>query len=81
MSTVAEGKHYLAVMDGTGDTRSIWSPDNPDEVAAAKRTFTDLKKKGYIAYSVDEDGDKNEIMREFDPMAGKVIMHKPMVGG
>ena len=32
-----------------GDIKQIWNPDNADEVAAARRTFNDLKAKGHRA--------------------------------
>ena len=69
------------VMDRTGDTRTIFDPNNPVEVEAARETFKTLKKKGYIAYSVKKDGDKGEVMDEFDATAGKSILAPPMRGG
>lgn len=71
----------LCVMDATGDTRTIWDPANPDEVTNARNSFEALRKKGYIAYKVIGSGDKGEIMREFDPQAGKIIMSPPVIGG
>lgn len=71
----------MRVLDHTGDTRSIWDPSKPDEVEAAKATFDALRAKGYLAYSVKRDGDKGEVMREFDPQAGKVILCPPLAGG
>ena len=71
----------LAVMDRTGDTKVMWAAENEDEVANAKRTFDDLKKKGYMAYSVKRNGDKGEQVREFDATAEKLIMAPPMQGG
>lgn len=72
----------IAKMDDTGDTKIIWSKDNDDEVAVARRAFKDLKDKGFIAYSVKgKNGEKNEVIREFDPDSEKIIMAPPMVGG
>lgn len=72
----------LAVMDRSGDTKVIWSADNEDEVAQARKTFTDLKAKGFTAYSVDpKDGNKGEVVKEFDQHAQKLIMVPRMVGG
>jgi hypothetical protein len=71
----------LAVMDRTGDTKLIYDPGNADEVDAARTTFRNLKKKGFIAYKVSGNGDKGEILTEFDATAGKIIMAPPMVGG
>jgi hypothetical protein len=71
----------LAVMDISGDTKTIWDTNNPDEVEAARDTFNRLKKKSYLAYRVADGGGKGEIMREFDPTAGKIIMSPMMAGG
>ena len=71
----------MCVMDVSGDSKTIWDPENSDEVENAKRTFDGLKRKGYTAYRVRDDGKKAEIMREFDPNAGKVILSPAMAGG
>jgi hypothetical protein len=75
-----QGLCGFAVTDRTGDHKSIWDPENPDEVEAAEHTFNSLKKKGYLAFRVNE-GNKGDQMKEFDPKAGKVIMTQPPVGG
>lgn len=71
----------LATMDQTGDTKVIWSADNADEIANARRMFTDLRAKGFVGYSVKKNGEKNEIIHTFDPEAERIIMAPPMVGG
>lgn len=71
----------LRVMDNTGDTKTTWNPDNQDEVDAARATFDALKKKRYIAYTVKDNGKKNEIIKTFDPSLGMIIMIPPVVGG
>lgn len=72
----------MHVLDRTGDTRTIWDPNVKEEVKAAKDQFDALKKKGYLAYRVNpDDGSKGQVMREFDPKAGKIIMQPQMVGG
>jgi hypothetical protein len=80
MTAIME-KSTLHVMDRTGDTKMQWSPDNPDEVQVAKNTFDKLKKKGYLAYTVRNDGEKGEVIREFDKTAGRIIMAPQLVGG
>lgn len=73
--------HELRVMDRTGDTKIIWDAGKPDEVAAARRTYDDLKKKGYMAYAVKKNGDKGELIHDFDVDAEKIILAPRMVGG
>lgn len=71
----------MCILDRTGDTKIIFDPSRPDEVENAKATFDRMKNKGYIAYRVNERGDKAEIMREFDATAGKIILAPALVGG
>jgi hypothetical protein len=73
--------HEMAVMDTTGDTKVIWNVGNPDEVAAAKEMFKSLRKKGYLAYTVKDDGKKGTAITEFDMEIEKLIMIPPIVGG
>jgi hypothetical protein len=77
-----DGKHWMAVMDATGDTKIMWSRDNPAEVEVARTSFEKLKKEGYTAFRVTgKDGVAGEQMRDFDPNAERIIFTKPPVGG
>jgi len=79
---VPDGMHELAVMDPTGDTKTIWDPNNADEVEEARGTFDRLKAKGFAAFKVEgPKGEKGEIIREFDPTAGRMIMIPALAGG
>ena len=72
----------MAVMNNTGDMKVIWSSDNDDEVAQARKTFNDLRAKGFVAYKVvGKDGLKGEVIREFDADAERIIMAPAMAGG
>jgi hypothetical protein len=74
----------LCIMDSTGDTRIMWDPRNADEVDIAKAAFKKAKDKGMVAYAVDQTtGEKvdGEVIREFDPARGKIIMAPQLVGG
>lgn len=71
----------MAVMDRTGDTKTIWDKNNPDEVEAARSTFNRLTKKGYVAYTVVGEGKKGSVIKDFDPDAEKIILSPPLAGG
>lgn len=82
MNTVMEETtHEMAIMGEDGDTKIVWDQDKQDEVDEAKGTFTRLKKKGYIAYSVNRKGDKGELLESFDPSAERIILAPAMQGG
>lgn len=71
----------MATLSRAGDVRVIWDPGNKEEVAAAKRSFDDLTKKGHLAFAVKKTGEKGVQVREFDPEAEKIILAPPMRGG
>lgn len=73
----------IAIVNREGDSKLIWSTEQPDEVANARRMFDDLKAKGYSAFYVlpDGRGEKGNRLDRFDPAAGKIIMVPPMRGG
>lgn len=71
----------MFVMDENGDSRMQWNSKNTDEVEAARSRFEHLKKKGYLAYKVNKQGDRGEVLDEFDPNAERIIMAGRMVGG
>jgi hypothetical protein len=77
-----DGKHWMAITDHTGDTKIMWSKDNEDEIENARRSFDNMKKKGYTAFRVTgKNGEPGEQMREFDPDAERIIFTKPQAGG
>ena len=71
----------LIEMGKSGDTRVTWDSRNQAEVENARRTFVELRAKGYLAWSVKRDGEKNEQITVFDPHAERIIMGAPMRGG
>lgn len=83
MSVAIEEKlHSLHITDATGDTRIMWDPRSTDDVKIAKKAFNTAKGKGMLAYSVGTDGESTgEVIREFDPKYGKIIMTGQLVGG
>jgi len=79
---VPKAKNTIHTLNESGDTRLMWSVDNPDETAAAKLMFQSLKAKHFIAYKAEgKEGKKGEIIHEFDPTAERIIMVPRQVGG
>lgn len=71
----------MCILDQSGDTKIIWDRTKAEEVEAARATFDSLKKKGYLAYTVNARGDKGEVIKDFDPAAEKIILSPQMKGG
>lgn len=73
--------HVFYVPDQTGDTKIMWDSANDPEVANARRTFDELRSKGYLVYKTDKKGEKAERMTVFDPTAERLIASAPLAGG
>lgn len=79
---VPAGHGLMHTLDRDGDQRVMWDKGNTDEVDAARRTFRDLTRKGYLAYRAEgKRGSQGEQIREFDPDAERIILVKPNEGG
>jgi len=82
MTTIQEtAVHTLHIVDDSGDTRITWDPSKPFEVEQAKNSFDAHKTKGYLSYTVQGDGTKGEVIREFDSQQRAIIMTPQHVGG
>jgi hypothetical protein len=85
MTTIENEKtaNVLHITDATGDTRIMWDPRNTDEIETARAAFNAAKEKGMAAYAVDPNTAERtgEIIRDFDPQRGKIIMIKQLQGG
>lgn len=81
-SDIPIGTGAMAVMGVDGDTKYLWDKNNADEVAIAKSTFDNFRKKGYLAFKVTgKDGAKGDQVTEFDPEAERYIFAPQMQGG
>jgi len=79
---VPAGHGAMAVMGKEGDTKYIWDKNVPAEVEVARSTFNGfVKDKKYLAFKVNDKGDKGEQVRDFDPNHERYIFAPPMVGG
>jgi hypothetical protein len=80
-ATLERPKCELAELHATGDVKTIWDPDNEQEVDIARRQFERLTKEGFTIFRVNAIGKAGEKMREFDPRAEKLIAVPRVVGG
>lgn len=71
----------LAVMDNTGDSKTMWNKNSPAEVEQARNVFNELTKKGYQAFTVRPDGEAGERIDRFDAEIEKMVLIPRMVGG
>lgn len=71
----------LWILDNTGHSKKTWDSHNADEVADARRSFNDLRAKGFLAYKVNKDGKQGEQIHAFDPELEAIILSPAPVGG
>lgn len=69
------------IPDDTGHSRRTWDSHDPIQVADAKRSFDDLRAKGFVAHKVSKDGKPAEIIHTFDPQLELMILSPAPVGG
>lgn len=76
-------EHTLHITNESGDTRLMWDPENRREVATARAAFNQAKAEGMLAYGVKKNGDAKtgEVIREFNPELGKIVMVRQLQGG
>lgn len=74
-------KGTMAVMGRSGDTKIAWDSDNAAEVAAARKTFDELRGKGFHAFSIRGEGKQGKQVTEFDPDAERLVLVPPVAGG
>jgi len=74
-------KKILKILCEKGDERLVWDKEDGFEAKEAKAKFVEFLGKGYKAYSVDRDGDKNMRIHEFDVDAEEILMVPPTAKG
>lgn len=74
-------KSVMKILTEEGDERIVWDKDNGREAKEAKRKFLELLIKGYTAFSVDVDSQKNRKIKEFDVDAEEILMVPETVKG
>lgn len=74
-------KRTLKILCEKGDDRIVWDKENGREAKEAKAKFNEFVKRGYKAYSVDVNGNKNRKITEFDVDAEEILMIPPTAKG
>jgi len=73
--------HELCELNHSGDTKTLWNPDNATEVGIAETAFNEFIRKGFSIFRVDAEGGKGARMTKFDADAAKMIAVPRIVGG
>lgn len=71
----------MEVLGSTGHLEFAWDKHDLESVRAIGDRFAELKKKGFIAFKMNEDGSKGEQVDAFDPEAGRYLLSPPLRGG
>ena len=59
---VLEGKTVFTIPSKDGHDRLVWDAADPQQVKEAVQKFDEYIEKGYVAYLVDDEGHKSEIV-------------------
>jgi hydroxymethylpyrimidine pyrophosphatase-like HAD family hydrolase len=71
----------MKILTENGDDRLTWNKDNGLEAMDAKKKFEEWMKKGYKAFSIDNNGKKKKEIFEFDVEAEEILMVPPTYKG
>ncbi len=75
-----ESEHSFHVMTPEdGDKRIVWNSRSIAEINDAKKMFNDLISNGFLPYRIKDGKPSKEVMREFDPHSGEVMMIEDVV--
>lgn len=61
---VAQGRTVFIVSSRNGHDRLCWDAEDPQQVKDAIAKFDEYMKNGYMAFMVDADGTKGEVVTE-----------------
>jgi hypothetical protein len=71
----------IRVLGRTGDTEVEWNPETGQGVQSAKHVFEERTRRGYLAFVEGPNGEGSNLIRNFDPKAGSIILAPRLVGG
>jgi hypothetical protein len=72
--------HEMQIMGKNGHSTMTWDLTNKASITAAEEMFSKLLGEGFRAFRAG-DGDKDGVMKTFDPGANEIVMAVPLVGG
>jgi hypothetical protein len=73
--------NIMRVLGRTGDTEVKWNPDTGEGLQSARRVFEEKMRRGYLAFVEGPNGEGSNLIRNFDPQAGSIILAPRLVGG
>ena len=71
----------MYVVSKRGDTELRWDPSDAKAVAKARAAFAGYRKDKYLAFAGPDPTGAHEIVDEFDPSAGEIVLTRPLIGG
>lgn len=84
MNSQQHHQGILHTLDQTGDTAVQWDTADTASVDTVREKFSELIAAGYFGVATsrtDEKGMTGTVLRDFDPAAERIVMHRRIVGG
>ena len=63
----------MAILNELGDSKIKWDINSDESTKKAQKEFDDYKKKGYMFFNVDAEGNQKGEIKKFDPLAETII--------
>jgi hypothetical protein len=73
-------RHFIAVMNSSGDKSIEWRCDDPQSVAEAEKLFERIKREGGAIFKAQPGGESGGKLHNFDPREDMIAVPR-IVGG
>lgn len=73
-------RHFMAVMDSSGDRSVEWRLDDAESVAEAEKLFERIRSEGGAVFKAQPGGQGGGKLSEFDPREDMIAVPR-IVGG
>ena len=72
----------IIILSQSGDEKVAWDKEDPESVKVARKKFLEFlaERKG-MAIRLGPDGQKGEMITDFDPDAERLLLMPMIVGG
>ena len=73
--------HVHIVMNHSGDSRHLFNPSQPSDVAEAASRFDALRRRGFSAVGFESGNEQGKVLHRFDPSVERTLFIPQLRGG
>lgn len=73
-------RHFISIMNSSGDRSVEWNLDDPRSIAQAEKLFERIRSEGGAIFKAQPGGESGGRLHEFDPREDMIAVPR-IVGG